>query len=101
MPLSERHASFVREGDWCRGPWNFERAIHRGLAPCYLLVGDEPKDAWVTFAAMPSRAEGNPDRPFLSAMKYGKGVIILVGESLRISHFRIIDNIRREFGLDK
>ena len=36
--------------------------------------------------------------PFLAALKYGKGVIILVGETLHISHFNIIDNIRRDLG---
>ena len=31
-------------------------------------------------------------------LKYGKGVIILVGETLHVSHFNIIDNIRRDLG---
>ena len=30
---------------------------------------------------------------------YGKGAIIIVGETLHVSHFWLIDNIRRDLGL--
>jgi hypothetical protein len=97
-PLSERHAKFVREGDWCKKPWDFERTLRRWFAPCYMLVPYAPEGQWVEYASMPSRKDENRLIPFLSALKYGKGVIILVGETLHISHFNIIDNIRRDLG---
>ena len=47
---------------------------------------------------MPSKKDENRLIPFLASLKYGRGVVILVGETLQISHFSIIDNIRRDLG---
>ena len=98
-PLSERHAKYVREGDWCRKPWNFERTLRNWFSPCYMLVPYAPKGEWVEYASMPSKADEKRMIPFVSGLKYGKGVVILVGETLHCSHFWIIDNIRRDLGL--
>ena len=37
--------------------------------------------------------------PFVAGIRYGKGAIIIVGETLHVSHFWLIDNIRRDLGL--
>jgi len=98
-PLSERHAKYVREGDWCKKPWSFERTLRNWFAPCYMIVPYSPKGEWVEYASMPSRADEKRMIPFIAGLKYGKGAIILVGETLHVSHFWIIDNIRRDLGL--
>lgn len=95
----ERQAKWVREGDWCKKPWDFEWRLRNWFAPCYMQVPDSPQGAWVDYASMPSRDDESKMIPFLTAMKYGDGVIILVGETLQISHFQIIDNIRRDLGV--
>ena len=94
-PLGERHAKWVKEGDWCKKPWDIERAIRYGYAPCYMQTPYAP-EGWVQYAKMPSSADESRLIPFLSAMKYGKGVIIVVGETLGVSHFRLIDNIHAD-----
>lgn len=98
FPLSERKAKYIREGDWCRKPWNFEGTLRNWFAPCYMQVGYGPE--WVDYASMPSHADPSRMIPFVTARKYGKGCIILVGETLHVSHFRLIDNIRRDLGLE-
>lgn len=95
-PLSERKARFVLEGDWYRKPWNIENAIRRTYSPCYMQVGTTPAGAWKEYAGMPSKKDETKMVPFVSAMKYGKGVIIIVGETLHVSHFKLIDNIRAD-----
>lgn len=95
-PLSERHAKYVKEGDWCKTPWNIERNIRNTFSPCYMQVGTEPAGAWVEYASMPSAADESQMIPFLTATKYGKGLVILVGETLHVSHFRLIDNLRKD-----
>ena len=98
-PLAERKAKGIRPGDWCRKPWDFERKLRNWFSPCYMMVPRGPADAWVEYASMPSRADESRMIPFVSAMRYGKGAIILVGETLHVSHFWLIDNIRRDLGL--
>ena len=95
-PLGDRHAKWVREGDWLKKPWDLDGSIRRTFSPCYMQVPDAPEGAWVEYASMPSRDDESKMIPFLSAMRYGKGVIIIVGESLNASHFRLIDNIRAD-----
>ena len=97
-PLTERFPKFIREGDWCKKPWDFERRLRGWFAPCYMLVPYAPAGQWVEYASMPSKKDESRMIPFLAALKYGRGVIILVGETLQISHFNIIDNIRRDLG---
>ena len=92
--LGERKAKFVKEGDWCRRPWNFERHLGIRYAPCYMQVFDTP--GAVEYAGMPSAKDESKMVPFISALRYGKGVIILVGEDLSVPHFKLIDNIRRD-----
>ena len=98
-PLGDRHAKWVRDGDWLKKPWDIEGNIRRTFSPCYMQVPDAPEGAWVEYASMPSKDDESKMIPFLSAMRYGKGVIIIVGESLNASHFRLIDNIRADLGL--
>ena len=98
-PLSERHAKYVREGDWCKKPWNFERKLKGWFAPCYMQVPYAPRGEWVEYASMPSRKDEQRMIPFVAGLRYGKGAIIIVGETLHVSHFWLIDNIRRDLGL--
>ncbi len=97
-PLGERHAKWVMEGDWCKAPWNMEGAVRHGFAPCYMQVPYAP-EGWVQYAKMPAQADESRLIPFVSALKYGDGAVIVVGETLGVSHFRLIDNIRRDLGL--
>ena len=64
-----------------------------------MQVPDAPEGAWVEYASMPAKDDESKMIPFLSAMRYGDGAIIIVGEMLNVSHFRLIDNIRRDLGL--
>ena len=97
LSLGSRKAKFVREGDWCRRPWNVEWHVRNGYTPCYLMQFDVP--GAVEYATMPTARDPLQTAPFISALRYGKGVIILVGEDLRISHYKLIDNIRADLGL--
>ena len=99
VPLTQRYATSVRGGDWCSKPWDIARSIRGSIAPYYLQVGDAPAGEWISFASFPSSSPGNPERTFVTAMKYGKGVIVLLGMSLHASHLRIVDNIRLAFDL--
>ena len=98
FPLGQRKAKWVREGDWCRKPWNVEQQVRHSYAPCYMQVPDGPAGAWIEYASMPAR--DNPEKmlPFISAMKYGDGAVIIAGESLNVSVFRLIDNLRQDLG---
>ena len=95
--LGERKAKFVLDGDWCRKPWNVERDVRKGYAPCYLMAFDMP--GAVEYAGMPSAADETKISPFISALRYGKGLIILIGEDTRVSHFKLIDNLRADRNL--
>ena len=98
-PLGERHVKYVREGDWCKKPWDFDRKLRGWFAPCYMMVPYAPKGEWIEYASMPSKKDEKRMIPFVAGLKYGKGAVIIVGETLHISHFWLIDNIRRDLGL--
>ncbi len=95
FPLALRRAKWVLDGDWCRKPWNLENSVRHSYAPCYMQVPDSPQGEWIEYAAMPSKRDPEKMLPFLSALRYGDGVVIIAGESLNVSPFLLIDNIRR------
>lgn len=99
FPSSERHVKYVREGDWCTKPWNVKRPLCNTFSPCYMMVPVSPEGQWVEYASMPWVKDETKMVPFISALKYGKGVVIIVGETLHVSHFWLIDNIRRDLSL--
>lgn len=64
-----------------------------------MMVPVSPEGQWVEYASMPWVKDETKMVPFISALKYGKGVVIIVGETLHVSHFWLIDNIRRDLSL--
>lgn len=97
LAISQRKAQFVRAGDWLRKPWDIERGVRNAITPAYLLAGLEPAGAWTAYASMRTKSDPDEMRPFVSAMRYGKGVVILSTWD-RVSDYRVIDNLRRAEG---
>ena len=92
VPLAGRTTAFIAPGDWGSKPNNLLTGLREAITPAY---GFEPADAtaWTVLAT----AANGSDRPYpyLLARRYGKGMIILGGDDIRLSPAKMLENFVR------
>ena len=91
--LAERHATWVRDGDWQMKPHKIKGSLLHGTTPMYPKCGKG--DGWAVLAKM--KAADGAERPFLSARRVGKGVLILAGGEMDIPALQLMENVRGLF----
>ena len=91
--LAERHATWVRDGDWQMKPHKIKGSLLHGTTPMYPKCGKG--DGWTVLAKM--KAADGAERPFLSARRVGKGVLILAGGEMDIPALQLMENVRGLF----
>ncbi len=89
IPLAERTTAFIAPGDWSRKPNDLLRGLKSHITPAYGFLPAEPK-AW-TVLATAANGSGAP-YPYLLARRYGKGMIVLGGDDIRLSPARMLEN---------
>ena len=92
VPLAGRTTASIAPGDWSSQPHNLLRGLREQITPAY---GFEPADAdaWTVLAT----AANGSDRPYpyLLARRYGKGMIILGGDDIRLAPVKMLENFVR------
>lgn len=93
LPLSGRKTTYVAPGDWGVRPYNVARSLTRGYSPCY---GHLPADtnAW-TVLAIGNNGGGQAPYPYLLARRYGRGLVVLGGDSIPCGVPEMLDNLVR------
>lgn len=92
IPLAARTSTFIQPGDWSTKPHNLLAGLKTAITPAY---GFEPADAaaWTVLATAPS--EGDTSFPYLLARRYGKGLIVVGGDDIRLAPARMLENFAR------
>ena len=92
VPLAGRTTASIAPGDWSSKPNNLLRGLREQITPAYGFV---PADAaaWTVLAT----AANGSDRPYpyLLARRYGKGMIILGGDDIRLAPVKMLENFVR------
>lgn len=89
VPLAGRISTFIAPGDWSNKPHNLLGRLKTGITPAYGFV---PADAaaWTVLATAPSGSSS--PFPYLLTRRYGKGMIVLGGDSIPISPAKMLEN---------
>ena len=94
----DRKTVSKRGGDAWTVPNNIQQAFWYP-APGVAYVPEAPAEGWIAYASMPDNEDPQKDIPYLSAYRYGKGVIIIVPAFFGCGRFKLIENIRNDLGL--
>ena len=89
VPLAGRTTASIAPGDWSSQPHNLLRGLREQITPAY---GFEPADAgaWTVLA---TAANGSDQPyPYLLARRYGKGMIFLGGDDIRLAPVKMLEN---------
>lgn len=88
-PLALRRPVSVAPGDWGLVPHDLAAAMKSEITPAY---GHRPESAkrWKVLAT--ERAGNKPPLPYVMACPFGKGLVVLLGDDLRISPMKFVDN---------
>lgn len=89
IPLAARTSTFIAPGDWSTQPHNLHRALKTAITPAYGFVPADA-DGWTVLATAPN-GSGIP-YPYLLTRRYGKGMIVLGGDDVRLSPAKMLDN---------
>ena len=89
IPLAGRRSQFIAPGDWSRKPNNLLPRLTSRITPAYGFVPEVPS-AWTVLATAP-RSEGEPF-PYVLSRTYGKGMIVLCGDSIPIAPAKMLEN---------
>ena len=89
IPLAERTTAFIASGDWSRKPNNLLRGLKSRITPAYGLVPADA-EAWTVLATASNGSD--TAYPYLLARRYGKGIIVLGGDDIRLSPARMLEN---------
>ena len=89
IPLAGRRSQFIAPGDWSSKPNNLLPRLKRRITPAYGFVPEVPS-AW-TVLATAARSGGKPF-PYILARPYGKGMIVLCGDSIPIPAAKMLEN---------
>lgn len=92
VPLAGRTTASIAPGDWSSQPHNLLRGLREQITPAY---GFEPADAgaWTVLA---TAANGSDQPyPYLLARRYGKGMIFLGGDDIRLAPVKMLENFER------
>jgi len=89
VPLAGRTTAFLAPGDWSSKPNDLLGGLKTHITPAYGFV---PADVsgWTVLATAPSGI-GDP-YPYLLLRRYGKGMIVLGGDDIRLSPARMLEN---------
>lgn len=89
IPLAGRTTAWIAPGDWSSKPNNLLRGLKHQITPAYGFVPVDP-GAW-TVLATAANGSGEP-YPYLLARRYGKGLIVLGGDDIRLSPSQMLEN---------
>ena len=89
IPLAGRRRQFIAPGDWSREPNDLLPRLTSRITPACGFVPEIPS-AWTILATAP-RSEGEPF-PYVLSRPYGKGMIILCGDSIPIAPAKMLEN---------
>jgi hypothetical protein len=92
IPLAERTTAFVASGDWSRKPNDLLRGLTSQITPAYGFAPADA-DAWTVLAAAANGSD--PPYPYLLARRYGKGMIVLGGDDIRLAPANMLENFVR------
>lgn len=92
LPLAARKSATLAPGEWSRQPHDLLRRLETRITPAYGFVPAVP-EAWTVLASAPSQT-GEPF-PYLLAARYGKGLIVVGGDSIPVSPAALMDNLLR------
>lgn len=91
VPLSGRKTTFVAPGEWGLKPYNIAKTLERGYSPCYGFIPADPS-AW-TVLAIGNNGDGRDPFPYLLVRRYGRGLVVLGGDSIAASPPEILENM--------
>ncbi|MHB8900325.1 MAG: DUF4838 domain-containing protein [Thermoguttaceae bacterium] len=89
IPLAERVTASIAPGDWSSKPNDLVRGLRSQITPAYGFV---PADGagWTVLATAPG---GNGTTyPYLLARPYGRGLIVVGGDDIRLSPAKMLEN---------
>jgi hypothetical protein len=89
VSLAERTTAFIASGDWSREPNDLLRSLKSRITPAYGFVPADDK-AWTVLATASNGSDSA--YPYLLARRYGKGMIVLGGDDIRLSPARMLEN---------
>jgi hypothetical protein len=92
IPLAGRTTAFIAPGDWSRKPNDLFRRLKSQITPAYGFVPAEP-EAWTVLVTASNGSE--TPYPYLLARRYGKGMVVLGGDDIRLSPARMLENFVR------
>jgi hypothetical protein len=89
IPLAGRTTAFIAPGDWSRKPNDLLPRLKDQITPAYGFV---PADS-ASWTVLASAANGSDNPyPYLLARRYGKGMIILGGDDIRLTPAKMLEN---------
>ena len=91
VPLPMRVPTSIEEGPWMKAPYDMTGAV-KGRTPAYAQVPTHP-ELWT--ACCREAAVGGGEIPYLSYRRYGKGIVLVGGESLAFNVYRLLTNFLR------
>jgi hypothetical protein len=89
IALTGRRSRFIAPGDWSNKPNNLLPRLKHGITPAYGFVPEDPT-VWTILATAPLNEKES--FPYLLARPYGKGMIILCGDSIPLSAADMLEN---------
>ena len=93
IPLAGRTTASIAPGDWSSKPHNLLRGLRNQITPAYGFV---PADA-AAWTVLATAANGSDEPyPYLLTRRYGKGMIVLGGDDIRLSPAQMLENFFRD-----
>lgn len=93
IPLAGRKTLFVAPGSWSTEPHNVARSLEHGYTPAYGFIPADT-NAWQVLA-IAANGKGAEPYPYLLARRYGRGLIVVGGDSIPVSVPQLLDNLCR------
>ena len=89
VPLAARVSAFIAPGDWSAKPNDLLGRLKNRITPAYGFIPADAK-AWTVLATAPQGAAQT--MPYILIRPYGKGMIVLCGDSIALSPAAMLDN---------
>jgi len=89
LSLAARRSTFLAPGEWSLRPNDLRKRLEASITPAYGFVPAEPA-AWTVLATAP--AAGDRSYPYLLVRRYGKGLIVLGGDDIRLPPAQMLEN---------
>ena len=95
---SHRRPTYIRPGDWSTKPHDILRFL-RGITPAY---GQEPvsPEGWTVYLKGKTK-DGAREAPFLVSKPYGRGLVVVAGESVSMNFGGFFQNVMLEKGREE